>query len=246
MKTINIFTENIVAGWELDEKDVIEKTRNLLEFYIKTLGENYKQIDSSTDFLFYTNDDVKVFAKDLKTYDNTTLQYVGIMPNKVSLEEFINKTNAKSISKLISSLKPLELSSFEYGKVYKIKGFIPFFKYDYELKLANDLKSLGVKDIFDASKADLSGMMKNSSGEFISKAIHKANIDFSNDGIKASAVTVVGGMGSASCPSFDYEYEVPVEEIDLTFDKPFMYVIRDKSTGEVWFTGSVYEPRDNY
>ena len=92
----------------------------------------------------------------------------------------------------------------------------------------------------------LSGMMKNSSGEFISKAIHKANIDFSNDGIKASAVTVVGGMGSASCPTFDYEYEVPVEEIDLTFDKPFMYVIRDKSTGEVWFTGSVYEPRDNY
>lgn len=39
MKTINIFTENIFAGWELDEKDVIEKTRNLLEFYIKTLGE---------------------------------------------------------------------------------------------------------------------------------------------------------------------------------------------------------------
>ena len=39
MKTINIFTENIFAGWELDEKDVIEKTRSLLEFYIKTLGE---------------------------------------------------------------------------------------------------------------------------------------------------------------------------------------------------------------
>lgn len=228
------------------EENTEEQIKSFVNEYIKTLGENYKQIDSSTDFLFYTNDDVKVFAKDLKTYDNTTLQYVGIMPNKVSLEEFINKTNAKSISKLISSLKPLELSSFEYGKVYKIKGFIPFFKYDYELKLANDLKSLGVKDIFDASKADLSGMMKNSSGEFISKAIHKANIDFSNDGIKASAVTVVGGMGSASCPTFDYEYEVPVEEIDLTFDKPFMYVIRDKSTGEVWFTGSVYEPRDNY
>ena len=39
MKTINIFTENIFAGWKLDEKEVIEKTRNLLEFYIKTIGE---------------------------------------------------------------------------------------------------------------------------------------------------------------------------------------------------------------
>ena len=30
--------------------------------------------------------------------------------------------------------------------------------------------------------------------------------------------------------------------IDLDFDKPYMYIIRDKSTGEVWFAGTVYEP----
>ena len=35
---------------------------------------------------------------------------------------------------------------------------------------------------------------------------------------------------------------VPVEEIDLTFDKPFLFIIRDKETGEVWFAGTVYEP----
>ena len=105
---------------------------------------------------------------------------------------------------------------------------------------------MGVKDVFDSSKADLSRMMKNSSGEFISKTIHKANIDFSNDGIKAAATTVVSGLGATGCDSFDYEYDVPVEEIDLTFDKPFMYIIRDKATGEVWFTGSVYEPLNNY
>jgi len=30
--------------------------------------------------------------------------------------------------------------------------------------------------------------------------------------------------------------------IDLTFDKPFMFIIRDKDTQEVWFSGTVYEP----
>ena len=30
----------------------------------------------------YNDDNIKVFAKDLKTYNQTTLQYVGIMPKK--------------------------------------------------------------------------------------------------------------------------------------------------------------------
>ena len=34
MTTINIFTENIFQGWKLDEKDVIKKTRKMLEFII--------------------------------------------------------------------------------------------------------------------------------------------------------------------------------------------------------------------
>ena len=78
-------------------------------------------------------------------------------------------------------------------------------------------------------------------GTFISDTVHKANISFSNDGIKASAVTLAGGMGDGGC-NFDYFYEIPVKEIDLTFDKPYMYIIRDKESGEVWFAGTVYEP----
>ena len=41
---------------------------------------------------------------------------------------------------------------------------------------------------------------------------------------------------------FDYKFDVPVEKIDLTFANPYMFIIRDKDTGEVWFTGTVYEP----
>ena len=85
-------------------------------------------------------------------------------------------------------------------------------------------------------------MLKDGKKQFIGDASHKATIDFSNDGIKAAAVTAMGGMGAAHACSYDYEFEVPVEEIDVTFDKPYVYIIRDKDTGEVWFTGAVYEP----
>ena len=79
---------------------------------------------------------------------------------------------------------------------------------------------------------------------YITDASHSANIEFSNDGIKAAAATIVGGAGDATDPNFDYFFEIPIEKIDLTFDKPFMYLIRDKETGEIWFAGTVYEPID--
>ena len=209
-----------------------------VEEFIKQLDSNYKRVDTSTDYYFYIDDNVKAFAKDLKTYNGTTLEYVGIMPTNESLTDYIKNTNAKKVNNIISNLKTIELNNFEKGKVTQITGKIPLFKYEYELQLVDDLKALGITNIFDKDKADLSEI---ATGAYIDSAIHKANIEFSNDGIKAAAATVMGGFGSAA-GGFDYLFDVPVVTIDLTFDKPYMYIIRDKDTGEVWFTGTVYNP----
>ena len=52
---------------------------------------------------------------------------------------------------------------------------------------------LNVTDVFDSEKADLSNMTSDKA--FISDALHKANIEFTQDGIKAAAVTIIGGAG---------------------------------------------------
>ena len=98
---------------------------------------------------------------------------------------------------------------------------------------------MGVKDVFDSEKASLKGITDDE-GAYIAKAVHKANIEFTQDGIKASAATMGGGAGAGSM--FDYIYDVPVEKITLDFTKPYMFIIRDKATGEVWFAGTVYKP----
>ncbi len=218
----------------LDEADKLD-----LDKYIKELKENYQQISSSTDFEFYTDSETKVFAKDLKTYNGTTLQYIGIMPTQDNLSTYIKNINADKINTLISNLKPIELNSFKDGVITEISGYIPMFKFDYELKLVNDLNTLGIKDVFDSDKANLSNLTSDKA--YISNAKHKANIEFSNEGIKAAAATSVGGAGGGMC-GFDYKFDVLVEKIDLTFANPYMFIIRDKDTGEVWFTGTVYEP----
>ena len=209
-----------------------------LDTYIKEINEGYKDISSSTDFDFYVDDNVKVFAKDLKEYNGTTLQYIGIMPKKDSLDNYIKNIKANDINNLISSLKSIKLENFKEGVITEVHGYIPMFEFDYQLDLIDDLNKLGITNVFN-EKADLSNL--TSGNAIINDVSHKASIEFSNEGIKAAAATELEGNGAGIC-GFDYLYDVPVEKIDLTFDNPYLFIVRDKNTGEVWFTGTVYEP----
>ena len=217
-----------------------EDVDKYLDQYIKEIDSNYGSEDTSSDYSLYVDDDVKVFAKDLQTYEGKTLQYVGIMPKEKELQEFVKNTDSKTISKYIKNLKELKKENFKKGVVTQITGYIPVFEYEYELDLMNDLKALGIEDVFDSEKSDLTNMTKTK-GSYIFEAGHKANIEFSNEGIRAAAATYMGGDGETS-GGFDYLYDVPVEVIDITFDHPYLYLVRDKDTGEVWFVGTVYEP----
>lgn len=225
---------NYQYAQEENELDVDAYT----EKFIQELDANYKKLDTSTDFYFYNDDSYQVFGKDLKTYDNTTLEYVAIMPKTEELSQFIQNTTAKKISELVENLKPIALDQFEDGAVTKITGKVPLFQFSYDLDLKNDLKKLGIKDVFDEKKADLSNL---ASDAHIEEVLHKATIDFSNEGIKAAAATIEAGMGSTSF-GFEHLFKIPVIEIDITFDKPYLFLIRDKDSGEVWFVGSVYQP----
>ena len=237
-KWLNDPSSDSCNGSMSEEKDVETYIKNTItDEYFNEMNEAYKDVQSSTDFEFYVDENVKVFAKDLKEYDGTTLQYVGIMPISKDLDEYINDVKASDINNLISNLKSIKLDNFKEGVITHITGYIPMFEFDYELDLINELKNLGVTDVFDSQKADLSNLTTDK--QYISKAAHKSTIEFSNDGIKAAAVSYGGGSGAGDC-GFNYYFKPVVEKIDLTFDKPYIFLIRDKNTGEVWFVGSNY------
>ena len=224
---------------DVSDEGIKKALDEFLPGYISDLKENYHKIGATTDFYVYTDEEVKVFAKDLKEYDGVTLQYIGIMPTKENLDAFIEKVDMKKINRYISDLKDVdEYADFNDGVVTKIYGYIPKFKFEYDLDLMKDLKSCGITDVFDKTKADLSKMIEGEA--VISTVLHKANIEFTQDGIKAAAASMLGGEG-AGMP-FDYFFDVPIEEIDITFDNPYMFLIRDVETNEIWFAGSVYEP----
>ena len=70
---------------------------------------------------------------------------------------------------------------------------------------------------------------------WVEGALHKANIDFTEKGVKAAAVTVIYMMDGAMMADKN-------KPIEIEINKPFMYLIKDKKTDEIWFVGTVYEP----
>ena len=74
MTELNIFTENIYDGWQVDEKKVITYTRKLLEFYIKELGTksclHNREYDSVTlDIVFCDSSKTHELNRDYREKD---------------------------------------------------------------------------------------------------------------------------------------------------------------------------------
>lgn len=74
MTTYNIFTENIYPDWKVNEKDVIEKTRKMLDYYISTLegksclyGKKYSSI--TLDIVFTDSEKTHELNRDYRDKD---------------------------------------------------------------------------------------------------------------------------------------------------------------------------------
>jgi len=204
----------------------IDNSRNITATMMtqKTYGKNVS---------YYLGEDVTVLTMDLKKYDDTQFEFMAIMPNNNDLSGYVENVTKEQINQIDEKLK---LASDEkYGVIVKV----PKFKFSYDLKLKEDLVDLGIKDAFDKNKANLSKIANSSvltQKPYVSDAFHKADIEFTEKGVKAAAVTVIVIFADGAAP-YTPTYPVTVE-----IDKSFMFIIRDKNTKDIWFTGTVYEP----
>ena len=235
----NTVYEAYTDWYNEENSDYYDTPDEYIEQYMKEISQNYGEYDTSTDFKYSVDDDIKVFYKTLKQYDNIELEYIGIMPKKQKLNNFVNKVDGKYLDHILSNLKEIDYFDLEEGYCTKIHGIIPVFEYNNSILLKDQLKSFGIEDVFDINKSDFSPITDNT--VFLNNFRNDTEISFSNEGIKAISYTVCDGLGQGM-PDFDYLFDVPIIDIDLTFDKPFIYFIREKGTNQIFFSGAVYEP----
>ena len=91
---------------------------------------------------------------------------------------------------------------------------------------------LGMKDAFDLTRADFSGMT-GKRDLFISAVVHKAYVDVNERGTEAAAATGVA-MALAMAPT-------PAKIFRA--DHPFIFLIKENTTGAILFLGRLVNPR---
>ena len=107
-----------------------------------------------------------------------------------------------------------------------IRLSMPKFKIEYSEGLNDMLKNIGIKTAFDSQTAQFEKMF-DSGSMYFTDTIHKTFIKVDEKGTEAAAVTAIGMGGSA----------LPPEPIEIEFNKPFYFAIRDNTSGEILFMG---------
>ena len=185
---------------------------------------------SDGDISYYQDNQITMLSLPLEpANESVSLEFVAVMPLN-NLSDYLINLDLSAIEDNLNHATPA--SSPEKG----VDIYIPKFKYDYELNFKQDLESLGVNQAFTPN-ADFSNMTSNPKGLYVSDAVHKANIDFSEEGIKAAAVTAFAMVDGMLAPDDD-----TAKPVIIRIDHPFLFLIRDKTDGTIWFTGTVYEP----
>jgi serine protease inhibitor len=153
-------------------------------------------------------------------YGRGRLGMVVFLPNGgTSLHELVKHIRASSWAEVSGRLKSMK------GDV-----FLPRFKMEYKQELSEQLKALGMEVAFQPNAADFTGM-RSERDLYIQAVLHRTFVEVNEEGTEAAATTGVQ-IGITSMP----------ETFTFRADRPFFFVIEDRETNMILFTGLILDP----
>ena len=114
-----------------------------------------------------------------------------------------------------------------------VRVSIPKFRESDRTYLNNILSKMGMPLAFSSTGADFSGMT-GKKDLYISTIIHQAFVNVDELGTEASAATAVIMKLTA--------IRIPDDAKDFTADHPFIFLIKDNTSGSILFTGRILNP----
>jgi len=117
-------------------------------------------------------------------------------------------------------------------EVENVAVSLPRFTMTWSAGLAKTLVAMGMARAFDGTKADFTGINAGKEPFWIAEVIHKAFVEVNEEGTEAAAATAVVMTGGAA----------PAEPVEFRADHPFLFLIRDTTSGAILFMGRVADP----
>lgn len=159
-------------------------------------------------------------------YNGRKLSMVIFLPdNPNGLLEFEERFTSENVKNWVDYIENLE--------TIKVDLKMPKFKMTRSIGLSKTLQNMGVKRIFE--NADLTGISKNANLQ-VTDVIHKAFVEVNEEGTEAAAATVVF-VGKTCCAP-----KREAEPVKFYADHPFVFMIRENSTGSILFMGKIANP----
>ncbi len=109
---------------------------------------------------------------------------------------------------------------------------LPKFSFSSTPNIAGTLQKLGMTDAFNVQTANFSGI-DGQADLYISTLLQQADVSVDENGATAAAATAVVISPTAVLPI------TPQPQFTLTIDHPFLFLIRERSTGTILFMGRV-------
>jgi serpin B len=153
-------------------------------------------------------------------YGNEAFSTLFVLPAEgAALPSVIESLNASAWNGCLAKLSP-----------QTVRLGIPRMKLAYGIDLIPALKKLGMQSMFDAGKADFSGIHPTAP-LVVSLVKQKTALEINEEGSEAAAATVVGMEMLAPSPD--------IAPVSFILNRPFLLFIKEKSTGAILFEGLV-------
>ena len=135
----------------------------------------------------------------------------------------------KTVNDVINYLAKNGMDFLDETRSRKVDLKLPRFETESSTEdLIGTLKTMGIKRVFDSFFAEVPNLCEDR--VYISMMLQKARIKVNESGSEAAAVTVAEMV---KCTSVSR----PEEPVKFHANHPFVYVIREKSTGVILFVG---------
>lgn len=125
-----------------------------------------------------------------------------------------------------------DLYTYKNQKSLLINLSVPKFDISSDMELKDQLKVLGITDVFIPGTADFSPIIPENDGGCVDQVKHAARVAIDEEGVTAAAFTVIMRAGAGMPPS---------DEMDFVLDRPFLFVIESQD-GLPLFAGVVNQP----
>jgi len=192
----------------------------------KTLQDDFSKADDRTikvnmmnlkaQFPYYADQHLQCVEL---PYGNGAFSMIVVLPeNDTNIEQLIAYLDEATWENMVNHMYHFDV---------RLK--LPRFKTECTFPLVAPLKRVGIQRIFDSNLAEFANI--SNVDLYVTDVIQKTFVEVNEEGTEAAAVTGIEVAATGSVPS-----------VQFFANRPFLYLIKEKSTGMILFIGRMDDP----